>query len=91
MLYNTYIITKYYLCTIFIYPKLEKIMFEKVGNNAGAVWQVLNAANEAVNGKDLKKATKLTEKDMYAALGWLLREGKINVVEEGKELLINLI
>ena len=34
---------------------------------------------------------KLTEKDMYAALGWLLREGKINVVEEGKELLINLI
>lgn len=91
MLYNTYIITKYYLCTIFIYPKLEKIMFEKVGNNAGAVWQVLSAANEAVNGKDLKKATKLTEKDMYAALGWLLREGKINVVEEGKELLINLI
>lgn len=66
-------------------------MFEKVGNNAGAIWQVLNAATEAVNGKDLKKATKLTEKDMYAALGWLLREGKINVVEEGKELLINLI
>ena len=66
-------------------------MFEKVGNNAGAVWQVLNAATEAVNGKGLKKATKLTEKDMYAALGWLLREGKINVVEEGKELLINLI
>ena len=66
-------------------------MFEKVGNNAGAVWQVLNAATEAVNGKDLKKATKLIEKDMYAALGWLLREGKINVVEEGKELLINLI
>lgn len=66
-------------------------MFEKVGNNAGAVWQVLSTANEAVNGKDLKKATKLTEKDMYAALGWLLREGKINVVEEGKELLINLI
>jgi hypothetical protein len=28
---------------------------------------------------------------MYAALGWLLREGKINVVEEGKELVINLI
>ena len=44
-----------------------------------------------VEGIYTKKATKLTEKDMYAALGWLLREGKINVVEEGKELFINLI
>ena len=66
-------------------------MFEKVGNNAGAVWQVLNAATEAVNGKDLKKATKLTEKDMYAALGWLAKEGKLSFEEVDGEWFVALV
>ena len=41
--------------------------------------------------KEIKKATKLTDKDLYAAFGWLLREDKINMVEEGKEVFVNLI
>ncbi|MBO4369931.1 MAG: winged helix-turn-helix domain-containing protein [Paludibacteraceae bacterium] len=65
-------------------------MEKKVGTNAGLVWQALNGAKKAVEVKDLKKVTKLTEKDLYAAFGWLLREGKISVKEEGKEVFVSL-
>lgn len=51
-------------------------MKDKIGENAGAVWSYLSEAGEK-SLKDVKKACKLTEKDMYAALGWLAREGKV--------------
>lgn len=51
-------------------------MKEKIGENAGVVWNYLSETGEK-NLKDVKKACKLTEKDMYAALGWLAREGKV--------------
>jgi hypothetical protein len=51
-------------------------MKEKIGTNAGIIWADLDAEGKKTL-KDIKKATKLTEKDMYAALGWLAREGKI--------------
>lgn len=51
-------------------------MKEKIGTNAGIIWMYLESAG-AKTLKDIKKSCKLTEKDMYAALGWLAREGKI--------------
>lgn len=51
-------------------------MKEKIGSNAGAIWSYLNESGEK-GLKDVKKACKLTEKDMYAALGWLAREEKV--------------
>lgn len=38
----------------------------------------------------LKKATKLNDKDVYAALGWLAREDKIYFVETESELIVGL-
>ena len=38
-----------------------------------------------------KNEVKLLDKDAYLAMGWLLREGKIEVTEEGKDLFIKLI
>jgi hypothetical protein len=32
--------------------------------------------------KDLKKATKLTDKEIYAAIGWLAREEKLAFHQE---------
>lgn len=65
-------------------------MTEKIGNIAGAVWTNLNE-NGAMSAKDLKKAAKIkTDKDLYLAMGWLLREDKLNVVEEGKEVTLSL-
>ncbi len=65
-------------------------MIEKIGSVAGAVWTALSE-NDAMNAKDLKKACKIkTDKDLYLAMGWLLREDKLNVVEEGKEITLSL-
>ena len=49
---------------------------ETIGSWAGLVWNALNDA-ESLNIKQLKKATKLKEKELYAAFGWLGREGKL--------------
>lgn len=64
---------------------------QNVGTNAGLVWQALSNAGQALEVKAIKKATKLTDKPLYAALGWLLREGKISVEETEKELFVALI
>ncbi|MCE5332432.1 MAG: winged helix-turn-helix domain-containing protein [Bacteroidales bacterium] len=62
---------------------------EKIGNNAGLVWSALE--NGELNVKAVKKATKLTEKELNLALGWLAREGKIQFNEVEGELLVALV
>ncbi len=62
---------------------------EKIGVNAGLVWNALE--NGELEVKAVKKATKLTEKDLNLALGWLAREAKVSFREEGKELFIALV
>jgi len=65
-------------------------MTEKIGTIAGAVWTALSE-NGAMNTKDLKKAAKVkTDKDLYLAMGWLLREDKLEVTEEGKDITVVL-
>lgn len=73
-----------------IYLFKIKKMIEKIGTNAGKVWTLLDEAGTQ-NVKDLKKSSKMTDKDLYAALGWLAREGKVALVEDGKELFVSLI
>ena len=51
---------------------------ETIGTNAGTVWTALNTA-EALGVKQIKKITKLKDKEVFAALGWLARKGKINI------------
>lgn len=64
---------------------------ETIGLWAGAVWNALNDAKGTLTVKGLKKATKLKEKEVYAAVGWLAREGKVNVNETEAEIEITLI
>ena len=66
-------------------------MIETIGKNAGLVWKALNE-NSAINVKALKKVTKIrTEKDLYAALGWLAREEKLAFTEKEQELQVSLL
>jgi hypothetical protein len=51
-------------------------MKEKIGADAGHVWKVLDEQG-AKGIKELKKITKLSEKELYAAIGWLAREEKL--------------
>ena len=65
---------------------------ETIGTLAGNVWVALNEA-DALGVKQLKKIAKAkTEKDLYAALGWLAREGQLvfSESEDGKELIVSL-
>jgi len=50
---------------------------EKFGRNAGKVWVVLNTRGP-LNEASLIRNTKLSENELYAAVGWLARENKIS-------------
>lgn len=67
---------------------------DTIGVFAGQVWHVLNDS-VAMGTKQLKKAAKLkSDKELYAAIGWLAREGKITIQtsqEDEKELIITLV
>lgn len=65
-------------------------MIETFGVNAGKIWTILDEKGKQ-DIKKVKKATKLTDKKLYAALGWLSREGKIKMEEVGKDIFISLI
>lgn len=58
---------------------------EKAGNIAGLIWNAIANAQEAQTYKQIKKATKLAEKDFNLGLGWLLREDKLTIAETGDE------
>lgn len=66
---------------------------ETIGTNAGSVWVALNTA-DALGVKQIKKITKLKDKEVFAALGWLAREGKVNIdvdPDDEKELIVSLV
>lgn len=66
---------------------------ETIGTNAGSVWVALNTA-DALGVKQLKKITKLKDKEVYAALGWLARENKITIEpapNDEKEIIVSLV
>ncbi|MCQ2258517.1 MAG: winged helix-turn-helix domain-containing protein [Bacteroidaceae bacterium] len=58
---------------------------DNAGNIAGIIWNVLSASETPLTFKQIKKTTKLAEKDFNLGLGWLLREDKIKATETGEE------
>lgn len=80
-MYNKTSIIKLYLCSEF---NDNKMFIENVGTYAGQIWCALEGKN-ALSQKEIKKATKLKDKEFYLGLGWLLREDKINVTEGEEE------
>ncbi len=59
---------------------------EKAGETAGKIWNVLNGT-DGMSLKQVKKAAKLLDKDLYLGLGWLLREDKVSIEEvEGDQI-----
>lgn len=63
---------------------------EIIGNNAGLVWTALSSKNGQTI-KELKKATKMKDKAIYPAIGWLAREGKLALEETEDDLLVRLV
>lgn len=66
-------------------------MIELIGTNAGLVWSALSEGGK-MSIKAVKKVTKIkAEKDMYAAFGWLAKEGKLTFEEVEGELFVTLV
>jgi len=55
-----------------------KDIVEEFGINAGKVWNELKT-HGPLNEKELLKNTKLAKNNLYAAIGWLARENKIQL------------
>lgn len=66
---------------------------DTIGTSAGLVWEALDTA-EAMGTKQLRKVTKLKEKELYAALGWLARENKVMFApspDDDKDIIVSLL
>lgn len=65
---------------------------ETIGAWAGQVWNALNEA-DVLGLKQLKKMSKLKDKEVFAAIGWLAREGKVEIQvnpDDEKDFLFSL-
>ena len=62
---------------------------EKAGIIAGQIWSALDGT-EGLTHKQIKKVTKLVDKDFFLGLGWLLREDKVSTQEIEGDLFIKL-
>ena len=51
----------------------------KIGFDAGKIWTVLSQQQTDVDISSLARLTRIDVKDVYAAIGWLARENKIDV------------
>ena len=64
-------------------------MVENIGIDAGKVWTRLEEKGR-MNVRDLRRDIKLTERDSFAALGWLAKEGKITLEKDGRDFYVEL-
>ena len=60
-----------------------------IGENAGAIWRELNSRGE-LNISALKRSTRLDDKNLYLALGWLAKENKIKFAQKQRQIMIGL-
>ncbi|MDR0574240.1 MAG: winged helix-turn-helix domain-containing protein [Tannerella sp.] len=61
---------------------------ESIGTAAGTVWTALSTSGK-MTIKDLKKVAKIkTDKELFSALGWLAKEGKLIFKEKGEDLFV---
>jgi len=65
------------------YELKETNLTEKIGVNAGKVWNVLNSQGD-IDISTITKIAQINKSDAYSALGWLAREDKIKALKDKK-------
>jgi hypothetical protein len=69
----------------------ETNLVTNVGKNAGMVWRALDIWGEAT-AKALSHLARLQDRDLYEALGWLAREGKLETTkDQDQEIVYRLL
>ena len=61
---------------------------EKIGENAGKVWHVLNEGRE-LTIPELSRRIDLSHEDTTLAIGWLARENKIYIQRKNGQILVS--
>ena len=54
-------------------------MDKEIGNAAGVIWRFLDQQSEPVTLSTLKKNVTLSSTLLMMGLGWLMREGKLEI------------
>lgn len=62
-------------------------LITSIGKNAGMVWRALDIWGEAT-GPALARLARLQDHDLYAAIGWLAREGKLEITTDHNQTLV---
>lgn len=62
----------------------------EIGLNAGKIWNYLSKKNDYVDVIELKFELNITNTSLFLAIGWLAREEKILILQEGNKLKIKL-
>ncbi len=65
------------------------MLTEKTGLDAGKLWELLNTQGPQ-SFKDAKKKLKMTNPNLYMAMGWLNREGKVSIADDA-EMVMTLV
>jgi hypothetical protein len=64
-------------------------MQAEINNAAGTIWRYLNEHGELTLTK-LKQGTTLSDQLVFAGIGWLAREEKLNFTTEGRKVRVSL-
>jgi hypothetical protein len=67
----------------------EGEMEGEIGDAAGMIWQYLNEHGQTTLGK-LRQGTKLSDQLLLMGVGWLAREGKVSIVQQGRTVKVSL-
>lgn len=61
-----------------------------IGNSAGKVWKFLDT-NGASSVNKIANGTGLNKNDVQRAIGWLAREQKISIGQQGRTEMLTLV
>jgi hypothetical protein len=67
----------------------KQLLIRFFSAKAGIVWRALNQ-NGSSNISDLVKSTSMSREEVYGALAWLGREGKITLKQKGRAMIFSL-
>ena len=60
----------------------------EIGDAAGMIRQYLNEHGQTTLGK-LRQGTKLSDQLLLMGVGWLAREGKVSIVQQGRTVKVS--
>lgn len=66
-------------------------MIDLIGTNAGLVWHALNESKGGLTVREIQKNSGVrTQNEIYMALGWLAKEGKVIFSSTDKDFKVTL-